>query len=141
MAKKSVLYNLYADLLNAMKTVVDSKYVFLKDRPNVKNGDTPMSRFAVIDLPVSIDDYVIGNKKAYLTTSGVFYLFTQARNNGTLDVNAAGDFTDDVVSLFPINGDYCSAASPVVQMRGNDGLGFQVVTITFDLQTKWRAFE
>lgn len=141
MAKKSVLYYIYADLLNAMKTVVESKYIFLKDRPNTKDGDTPMAKFAVIDLPVSIDDYVIGNKKTMLTTSGVFYLFVQARNNGTLDVNATGDFTDSVVNLFPIKGNYCSATNPIVRMTGNDGQGFQVVTITFDLITNWKAFE
>ena len=141
MAKKSVLYNIYADLLGPLKTVIDAKYVFLKDRPTTKDGDTPMAKFAVIDLPVSIEDYVIGNKKTYLTTAGVFYLFVQARNNGTLDVNATGDFTDSVVGLFPIKGQYCSAANPMVRMTGSDGQGFQVVTITFDLQCKWRVFE
>lgn len=141
---KSVLYNIYADLTNAMKTVVDGKYVFLKDRPKNSGGDeyaAPMPKFAVIDLPVSIDDYVIGNKKTMLTTSGVFYLFVQARSNGTLDVNAAGDFTDSVVSLFPIKGNCCSATKPVVRMTGNDGQGFQVVTITFDLITNWKVFD
>ena len=141
MAKKSVLYNLYADLLNPLKTVIEAKYIFLKDRPTIKESDAPMAKFAVIDLPVSIEDFVIGNKKTYLTTAGVFYLFVQARNNGTLDVNATGDFTDSVVDLFPIKGTYCSAANPVVRMTGSDGQGFQVVTITFDLQCKWRAFE
>lgn len=141
MAKKSVLYNIYADLLNAMKIVVESKYIFLKDRPKTNDGDAPMAKFAVIDLPVSIDDYVIGNKKTMLTTSGVFYLFVQARNNGTLDVNATGDFTDGVVALFPIKGNCCSATNPIVRMTGNDGQGFQVVTITFDLITNWKAFE
>lgn len=141
MAKKSVLYSLYKDLLDAVKTVIETKYVFLKDRPKTKEGDDPMARFLVIDLPVSIEDYVIGNKKSLLNTAGVFYLFVQARNNGTLDVNATGDFTDSVANLFPINGEFCSAANPVVRMTGNDGQGFQVVTITFDLQTKWKAFE
>lgn len=141
MAKKSVLFNLYNDLTEAMKTVVAAKYIFLKDRPKISNDDTPMAKFAVIDLPVSIDDFVIGNKKTYLTTAGVFYLFVQARKNGTLDSNATGDFTDNVVGLFPIKGQYCSAANPVVRMTGSDGQGFQVVTITFDLQCKWKAFE
>ena len=141
MAKKSVLYNLYADLLGALKTIIESKYVFLKDRPTTKDGEAPMARFAVIDLPLSIEDFVIGNKKTLLNTAGVFYLFVQARNNGTLDVNATGDFTDEVVGLFPIKGKYCTAANPTVRMTGKDGQGFQVVTVTFDLQTKWKAFE
>lgn len=141
MAKKSVIASIYTDLVTAMKTVVESKYIFLKDRPKINDGDVPMAKFAVIDLPISIDDYVIGNKKTMLTTSGVFYLFVQARNNGTLDVNASGDFTDKVVSLFPIVGQCCSASDPVVRMTGNDGQGFQVITISFNLQTKWKVFE
>ena len=141
MAKKSVLFNIYNDLTEAMKTVVAAKYIFLKDRPKIGSDDTPMAKFAVIDLPVSIDDFVIGNKKTYLTTAGGFYLFVQARKNGTLDPNAVGDFTDNVVGLFPIKGQYCSAANPMVQLTGSDGQGFQVVTITFGLQCKWKAFE
>lgn len=141
MAKKSVIASIYTDLVTAMKTVVENKYIFLKDRPKLKDDDAPMAKFAVIDLPISIEDYVIGKKKTMLTTSGVFYLFVQSRNNGTLDINSTGDFTDNVVSLFPIVGQYCSASDPVVRMTGNDGQGFQVVTITFDLITKWKAFE
>lgn len=141
MAKKSVLFNLFNDLTEAIKTVIAAKYIFLKDRPKIGNSDSPMSKFVVIDLPISIEDFVIGNKKTYLTTAGVFYLFVQSRKNGTLDPNATGDFTDNVISLFPIKGEYCSAANPVVRMNGSDEQGFQVVTITFDLQCKWRAFD
>lgn len=141
MAKKSVLSSIYTDLVNAIKNVVDKKYIFLKDRPNIQDGEEPMAKFSVIDLPISIDDFVIGNKKTYLTTAGVFYLFTQARKNGTLDINATGSFVDDVIGLFPIDGSTCVASNPVVRMTGSDGQGFQVVTITFDLQTKWRAFD
>ena len=67
---KSVLFNIYGDLTSAMKTVIGAKYIFLKDRPKIEQNDTPMAKFAVIDLPVSIDDYVIGNNKTMLTTSG-----------------------------------------------------------------------
>lgn len=140
MAKKSVLYNIYADLTNAMKTVVGAKAIFLKDRPNISDADIQMPKFVVIDLPVDIEDYVIGMKKTILNTSGVFYLFTQSRSNGTLDVNSAGELADSVIGLFPIVGECCTAANPVLRMRGSDGQGFQVTTITFDLQTKWRAF-
>lgn len=133
---KSTLYNIYNDLVKAVKPIVGSKYVFLKDRPKTKEGEVPMEKFVVVDLPVSIDDYVIGGKKTYLTTSGVFYLFTQARSNDTLDVNVMGDLVDNVVNLFPIKGDYVVASNPVVRMTGSDGMGFQVSTISFDLHSR-----
>lgn len=138
---KSVLYNIYNDLTEAMKKVIETKYIFLKDRPNVGKDDTAMSKFVVIDLPLSIEDYVIGNKKTLLNTTGVFYLFTKARSNSTLNIESTGKFVDSVVDLFPFRGDYCSAANPIVRISGSDGLGFQVTTISFDLQTKWKAFE
>lgn len=140
MAQKSVLFNLYSDLLTAISTVVAKKNIFLGDRPKISETDALMSKFAVISLPVSIDDYVVGNKKRKLVTSGVFYLFTQAKKDGTLNINATGEFTDSVIDLFPIKGDYCSATNPVVQMTGSDGQGFQVVTVTFDLQSNWEVF-
>lgn len=141
MAKKSVLYSIYADLVNAMKNVVDAKYVFLKDRPHFKEGELPMNKFVVVDLPVTIRDYVIGGRKTFLQTNGVFYLFTQSRSNNTLDVNATGDFVDEVVDLFPISGTKVVATNPEVLMTGSDGQGFQVCTISFDLRSKWGAFE
>lgn len=141
MAEKSTLYNIYNDLVKAVKPIVGNKYIFLKDRPKIKEGDVPMEKFIVIDLPVSIEDYVIGNKKTYLVTAGVFYLFTQSRSNDTLDVNTMGDFVDSIVGLFPIKGDYVSASSPVVRMTGSDEHGFQVTTITFDLHSRWKAFD
>ena len=141
MEKKSTLYNIYNDLVSAVKPIVGAKYVFLKDRPKTNDGNVPMDKFIVVDLPLRIDDYVIGNKKTYLTTSAVFYLFTQARKNDTLDINAMGGLVDSIVDLFPISGTYVVASNPVVRMTGSDGMGFQVTTVTFDLHCKWRAFD
>lgn len=141
MAKKTVLFSIFSDLVNALKGVVESKYIFLTNRPKVSDSAEPMKKFIVVDLPVSISDFCIGKKKRLLTTTGVFYLFAQARKNSTLDANAMSSFVDDVESLFPIIGTCCSASDPVVRMTGSDNEGFQVTTITFDLQTKWRVFE
>ena len=133
---KSTLYNIYNDLVKAVKPIVGNKNVFLKDRPKTNGDEVPMSKFVVVDLPVSIGDYVIGSKKTYLTTSGVYYLFTQSRKNDTLDINATGELVDSVFDLFPISGDYVVASNPVVRMGGSDGMGFQVTTVTFDIHTK-----
>lgn len=138
---KSVLYNIFNDLTKAVKNVVEARYIFLQDRPDTSKEDTPMQKFVVVSLPLGIEDYVIGNKKTLLNTDGVFYLFTQARSNNTLNINTMGDFVDQIVNLFPIVGEYCTAANPVVRLSGSDNLGYQVSTITFDIQTKWKAFD
>lgn len=137
----STLYNIYADLVDAMKDIVDAKYVFLKDRPSLKSGDVPMSKFVVVDLPTTIRDYVIGGRRTMLETSGVIYAFTQARSNNTVNITEMGELVDAIVDRFPISGTYCVATNPNVRMSGSDGQGFQVTTITFDLRCRWRAFE
>lgn len=141
MAKKSTLYYIYSDLVNAVKNIIDSKYIFLGDRPNVNNEATPMSKFVVISLPLRIDDRVIGNRKISLETEGVLHLFTLARANNTLNLNDTGEFIDKAMSLFPISGDYCVATNPSVVLSGADNLGYQAVTIRFDLRSRWGVFE
>ena len=135
MARKSVLYKMYEDLVTAMKGVIEEKYIFT-DRPKLSD-DRPLKKFAVINLPLNISDYVIGNKKTMLTTGGVFYLFTAETKVGTLDLNLSGNFVDDVIDLFPISGETIVAVNPVILMRGSDKQGFQVTTISFDLRSKW----
>ena len=133
---KSVLFNIYDDLVKALKPIVGAKYIFLRNRPKIKGDDVPMKRFAVVSIPAAISDYVIGNKKRHLVTTGVFYLFTQARSDDTLDVNAMGEFVDSIADIFPIVGDYVVASNPVVETTGSDGYGFQVTMISFDIHTK-----
>lgn len=141
MTKKATLYNIYNDLCTALTPVVGKKNVFLQDRPSHQEGEVPPNKFAVIELPVSIRDTVIGNQNTMLSTSGVIYLFVLSRNNKTLDVNAAGDLVDAVVSLFPISGQYSVATNPDVRLMGTDGGNHQVIMVTFDLRTRWRAFD
>jgi hypothetical protein len=130
-----MLYNIYNDLVEAVKPIVGGKCVFLNDRPKFHEGTAPMEKFIVVDLPVSIGDYVTGSE-TYLTTSGIFYLFAQSRSNETLDVNVMGRMVDDVLSLFPVSGLFVVASNPVLRMTGSDGHGFQVATVTFDIHSR-----
>lgn len=132
---------IHTDLVNAVSSVISSSLVFPGGRPSVAESDKPMSKFLVIELPAAIKDYAFGNKKFMLTTTGVFYLYSKAKSNGTLNLNAMSDFVSSIEDLFPINGDYCSATSPRILMNGADRHGYQVVTISFDLQTKAYIFE
>ena len=141
MAAKTPITLIYTDLVKALSGVIESKYVFL-GRPNTSmNGDSTMAKFAVVELPLRIEDYAIGKKKWMLVTSGMFYLFTKSKANNTLNLNAASDFLESVVNLFPIVGDVCSATNPTVLLSGADEYGYQVTSITFDLQTKVNVFK
>lgn len=139
MAKKSTLRCIFGDLVEGLSSAFPKNRIFLQTRPNVKQGDTPMEKFCVISLPVSINDYVVGNEKTLLNTAGVIYLFTQARSNNTLNLNAS-DLADDVEKLFPIKGTYCVASNPSLRLNGADEYGYQVATYTFDLRCRWNAF-
>lgn len=140
MAGVSTLACVFDDLVGALSSVIEKNYIFLNDRPDVNGGDKPMKRFCVINLPVSINDYVIGGEKTMMNTAGIMYLFVKSRKNSSLDPNSTGEFIDSVEKLFPIKGTYVVATSPVVQLKGSDGYGYQVVTISFFLRSRWKVF-
>jgi hypothetical protein len=139
MAKKSTLRCVFDDLVTDLTATLSKNRIFLQNRPNVKSEGAPMEKFCVISLPVSINDYVVGNERTLLETAGVFYLFTQARSNNTLNLDAS-DFIDDVMKRFPIKGTYCVASNPSLRLNGADEYGYQVAIITFDLRCRWKAF-
>lgn len=140
MASKNPIAAIYSDLVTALSGVIEAKYIFPGGRPKTATDPSTMNKFIAIELPVSIEDIAAGNKKFVLSTTGVFYLFIKSKTNGTLNLNATSDFVSSVESLFPIVGDYCGASSPRVLMTGADEYGYQVITITFDLQTKANIF-
>lgn len=140
MAAKTPITLIYSDIVNALSNVIESKYIFF-GRPNVsKDGDCPMKKFVSIELPVGIEDYAAGKKKWMLVTSGVVFLFVKTKKDNTMNLSTTSDFIDNVVKLFPINGTVCSASGPRVLLSGADEYGYQVTSITFDLQTKVNVF-
>ena len=86
MAGVSTLNSVFGDLVDALSSVIDSSLIFLNDRPDVTDKDKPMKKFCVINLPISINDYVIGGEKTMLNTAGIMYLFVKSRKNNTLDL-------------------------------------------------------
>lgn len=140
MAKKSTISLIYSDLVTALKGIIETKYIFTGGRPNTITKDSEIAKFVVVDLPVAVEDIAFGKKKFVLNTTGVMYLFVKSKKDTTINLNATSDFIEQVVDLFPIRGDVSGAANPEVLMRGADEYGYQVVTITFDLQTRPNIF-
>lgn len=136
MAAKSTISRIYTDLVTAIQEVITSKAIFTGGRPDFGEDEIPPKRFIVIELPVQIEDYVVGKSKFLLNTTGVVYIFDKAKKDTTLNVNATSDFVESVTDLFPIVGQYFSAVNPKVLMRGADEYGYQVVTVTFDIHSK-----
>lgn len=137
MAEKSTITRMYDDLVDALDGIVERKYIFPGGRPDIKDADLDtMPKYIIIELPVSIEDMVVGKNKFHLTTTGVFYLLSKAKKNRTFNVNALSDFTEEVTDKFPISGKYIAATNPAVLMRGMDEYGYQIVTVTFDLHNK-----
>lgn len=131
---------IYTDIVTALSQVIENKYIFLGRPDTSMNGDSPMNKFAVVELPVSIRDIAHGKKKFVLNTTGVLFLFTKGKNNNTLNLGPTSDFIEDVINLFPYTGAVCSISNPDVLMRGADKYGYQVTSISFDLQTKANVF-
>ena len=137
MAKKSTIAKMYDDLVNALDGIVERKYIFPGGRPDIKEPELEtMKKYIVVELPVAIEDYAVGNHKFHLTTTGVIYLLSKAKKNRTFNVNVLSDFTEEVTDKFPICGQYIAATNPVVLMNGLDEFGYQIVTISFDIHNK-----
>lgn len=137
MAQKSTIAKIYDDLINALDGIVERKLIFPGGRPDIKEPDLEtMPKYIVVELPVNIEDYAVGNHKFHLTTTGVFYLLSKAKKNRTFNVNSLSDFTEEVTDRFPIKGEYIAATNPIVLMSGTDEFGYQLVTISFDVHTK-----
>jgi hypothetical protein len=137
MSGKSTIAKMYDDLINALDGIVEKKFIFPGGRPDIKEpNDSTMTKFIVVELPIGIDDMVVGNHKFHLTTTGIIYLFTKAKKNKTFNVNAISDFTEEVTDRFPISGEYIAATNPTVLMNGVDEYGYQIVTISFGIHNK-----
>ena len=128
---------MYDDLVSALDGIVERKYIFIGGRPDIKEAELEtMTKYIIIELPVSIEDMAAGNHKFHLTTTGVLYLLSKAKKNRTFNVNALSDFTEEVTDRFPICGEYIAATNPTVLMSGTDEYGYQLVTVTFDIHNK-----
>ena len=127
---------LYSDLVDKVKTVIDERYIYPSNRPNVGKNDQTMKNFIVIDLPDNIVDIAAGKPRLMLVTTGIISVFVKAKSDNTLKVNETSDLIDEVLDLFPISGEYCAAVNPVPLMRGSDGYGYQFTDIKFEIHTK-----
>lgn len=137
MATTGTIAKMYNDLVNALEGVVSRQYIFVGGRPDIKEASLQtMKKYAVIELPVGISDMAAGYNKFHLTTTGVMYLFTSAKKDRTFNVNTLSAFTEEVLDLFPIGGEYIVASNPTVLMNGTDEYGYQLVTVSFDLHNK-----
>ena len=132
----ATLANIYGDLVNALTNIIDGKYIFLSERPNVNSETTQMTSFVVVDLPTTISDVALGNHRFLLTTTGVIYVFVKAKRDNTLNVNAMSSLVESVIQLFPISGTYSVATEPEILGKGADGNGYHVTSISFTLHTK-----
>lgn len=137
MAHKSTIAKIFDDIINALDGIVERKLIFPGGRPDIKEADLEkMDKYIVVELPVNIDDYAVGNHKFHLTTTGVLYLISKAKKNRTLNVNSLSDFTEAVTDKFPIRGEYIVASNPSPLIRGTDEFGYQIVTVTFEIHNK-----
>ena len=73
MDRKSDFYYIFKDLTNALKTKIDSKYIFEGRRPDV--SEEPLPYFVVIETNVNISDLAAGGKGFHFISGGSFSLF------------------------------------------------------------------
>ena len=129
---KSILYLIYEDLVNAVKGIGGKTFL---DRPKLCQSD--LSDFIVVTIPTEIRGRIKGDISVMVNSYGIFSIYCKAKTDRTLNINAQGDITDQILDLFPIKGEHITATEPRVLMQGEDGYGYQVTQITFKLRTKF----
>ena len=134
MDRKSDLYYIFKDLTNALKTKIDSKYIFEGRRPDV--SDEPLPYFVVIETNVNISDLAAGGKGFHFISGGSFRLFVKSKANSTLNVEKTCSLMDEIHGLFPISGERWIAAQPIDMIKGYDGNGFHEARISFSLHSR-----
>lgn len=132
--REPLIYLIYEDLVGAVGKI--GKRVFL-DRP--KNVSEELVSFIVVDLPTEIRGKVKGSIDVLAGCYGTFSVFCKAKTDATINIRTQSVLVQEVLDLFPINGEHISASSPRVLMQGDDGYGYHVTQITFSLRTKANA--
>lgn len=130
MANNSFLFKIYDDIVSAAKKT--GKPVFL-ERP--KSLQSEVTQFIVFSLPAQIYGMVKGGLDFRSGSNGLISVFCKAKTDGTMNVNAQSNLTQQVLDLFPIVGESVEASNPSILMQGADGYGYQVTQITFKLRT------
>jgi len=134
MGKKSLIYLVYSDLVDAVNGI--GKKTFL-DRP--KRTEVELANFVVVDLPTELRGRVKGRFDFTADCYGTISVFCKAKTDGTPNIAMQSELTQQVLDVFPINGKHITASHPGVLMQGEDGHGYQVTQITFKLRTKLNA--
>lgn len=126
---------IYGDLVKAVEGI--RKRVFIGRRPKTLNEET--KDFLVIQIQSETRGLVAGDFNFVQNGYGILSVFTKAKTDGTLNVNTHGRLVQNVVDLFPINGEHARMTFVGKRNWSEDGYGFQYTEIYFDLQTKVNA--
>lgn len=96
-----------------------SENVFPEHRPAATQEQ--MEDLIVVSLPVSIDDQNVWQKSRIQIE-----LLARNRANGVSNTNRLQEMLNGVSGKFPIVSDRYSITSPIVALKGDDGLGFTI---------------
>lgn len=134
-AKKTLVYHIYNDLVSAVKGIANKTFL---GRPEPIGSD--VDSFIVIDIPTSITGRIKGKIGVMADCYGTFSVFCKAKSDRTLNIGKQSELTQNVLDVFPINGEHITATEPKLLMQGAEDTGFyQVTQITFKIRTKFNV--
>ena len=119
----SVIKTILQSLFTTMNGICEKTYL---KRP--KSVADQMNSFIVVSLPVTIKSKIHGNDYNWADTFCRVEIFVRD-NGGELRINDIDKFTDLVMAKFPIKSGAISIINPKILLSGDDGNGFDVVTI------------
>lgn len=134
MASKPLIYLIFDDLVAAVNGIAEKTYL---DRPKLIAEE--VKNFIVVDIPTEIRGRLKGDMDVMAGCYAVYYVFVRSKTNGTPNIGSQTSIVESVLNAFPISTKHITATEPSVLMKGDDGYGFHVTTITFKLRTKFNA--
>lgn len=125
-------YKIFDFLSTTLKKV--NQKIYLQNRPS--SVDEKMQSFLVVSLPGRLETGIHGGELLQNRTTGIIYAFYRCKSDGTPNISGQTSLDGNVLSLFPMKGEFVECVRPELLNRGFDDLGFHVSAIYFDIRVR-----
>ena len=121
------LFRLLTEKIGGLKQTV-----YFLNRP--KTVAESVKSFLVVSLPTQWHNTVHGDDGFRDEMTGILHIFYKCKNDGTPNIDGQTALVKSVVDLFPIKGDGAECVRPRQLVNGDDGYGYQVTSVMFDIR-------
>lgn len=90
--------------------------------------------FVVVSLPTQWHNTVHGDDGFRDELEGLLHVFHKCKSDGTPNIDGQTSLVKNVLKIFPVKGDGAECVRPRQLVNGDDGYGYQVTSVMFDIR-------